>query len=392
MKRFVLLVLVSWIATSSAYAAHKSAGIGSGRPTRNGEVSQFRPQEVVVNIGSRHFDAKESLKRAGLATVSNTGSGYCLGPKNCDFIITNYHVANRVGSPLNINGIKVLQTYEATSAQDPNAVWEKSPQGFSVKLVPVRDIAIFRMQHPLKRMHGIPFSTRQLREGESVRIYGHPGGGKLAVAEATFYREGKDGLLFFRVRAEEERVLVPGISGSLVVNEKNEAVGLLQGVANGDIAAVVPIWSLADFVKKVRPNIYSELIRPDGSSLYRPNESELVPVDLAAESEALATDIGSEVGMSPPSALPEKYLWYDLDKPITPLASPVAGAHVRVEEPPSVQTVRKNAEDMVERINDLIAVGQQRSIGGKTPEASMQYRLRMVSGHQTFTMDGKELP
>jgi hypothetical protein len=47
---------------------------------------------------------------------------------------------------------------------------------------------------------------------------------------------------------------------------------------------------------------------------------------------------------------------------------------------------------MLERINDLIAVGEQRSMGGRTPEVTIQYRLRMLSGNQTFTMDGKELP
>jgi trypsin-like peptidase len=394
MKSIAFVIFASLLATPSAYPAQNSVGIGSEQLPRKDETSQFRPNEVVVKIGKRYIDPKESLKRVGLAIVSNNGTGYCFGQGKCDFILTNYHVAERVRSPLEVNGVKVLQTYEATNSQDKDAVWEKSRQGFSVKLVPVRDIAIFRMQHPLKGMHGIPFSARELRERESVRIYGHPYGGRLTMAEASFYGEAKDGLLFFKVKAGEENVLVPGISGSLVVNEKNEAVGLVQGIANGNMAKVVPVWSIADFAKTVWPNSYPEIFSfPDGGALYRPDNSELVPVDLIAESEALAKDIGPEVGMSPPPALPEEYLWHDLDKPIPPLAPGIVSkgsTHVRAAEPHNVQALRISAEDMVESINDLIAVGTERSFGGKTPEVTAQYQLRMVAGRQTFTMDGKE--
>ncbi len=250
MKLAALLILALLFAAPSAYSAKDSSGADSGDLQRKDETFQFRPEEVVVKIGKRKIDAKDSLQHLGLSVLASDGSGYCFGQGKCDFIVTNYHVAERVGSPLEVNGVKVLQTYEATSPQDADAVWEKSPLGFSVKLAPIRDIAIFRMKHPLSGMHGLPFSTRELREGENVRIYGHPGGGRLTMAEAAFYREGLDGLLFFEVKAGQEKILGPGISGSLVVNEQNEAVGLVQGIANGNLAAVVPVWSLADFAKK----------------------------------------------------------------------------------------------------------------------------------------------
>ena len=117
-----------------------------------------------------------------------------------------------------------------------------------------------------------------------------------------------------------------------------------------------------------------------------------MPVDLVLESEALDKDIGPDVGISPPPFLAEEYLWYNLDEPIPSLPSGFGGSHVREEEPPNVQALRKNAEDMVERINDLIAVGTQRSMGGRTSEITTQYGLRMLSGHQTFTIADKELP
>jgi hypothetical protein len=151
---------------------------------------------------------------------------------------------------------------------------------------------------------------------------------------------------------------------------------------------------LADFIKRVQPNSYPEIFSfSGGGAIYRPDNSELVPVDLIAESEALAKDIGPEVGMSPPPALPEEYLWNNLDKPVPPLAPEIVSkgsTHVRAAEPHNVQVLRINAEDMVESINDLIAVGTERSFGGKTPEETAQYQLRMVAGSQTFTMDGKE--
>ena len=395
MKWISFSILVLLLGTPNACPAQNSTGIGSGHPPHKDEIPQFRPDEVVVKIRRRHVDSKKSLKALGLAVVSNNGTGYCFGQRKCDFILTNYHVAERVGSPLKINGVKVLQSYEATSPQDQGAVWEKSPLGFSVKLVPVRDIAILRLEHPLKGVHGIPFSRRELREGENVRIYGHPGGEKLTMAEATFYGEAEDGLLFFKVKPGEERVLVPGLSGSLVVDEKDEAVGIVQGNANGNLAAVVPVWSLANFVEKAQPNIYSQIFPVSGGEpVYRPDNSGLVPVDLVAESESLGRDIGSELGVSPAPAIPEEYLWYNLDRPMSPPARGIvaeAGSHVRKEEPHNIQMLRANAERMVERINDLIAVGTQRSIGGKTPEVEVRYQLRMVAGSQTFTMDGQEM-
>lgn len=394
MKCIKLLVLALFLITPVVHPSEKSSETGSGHFQRKGDTSHFRPEEVVVEIKKRHIDLKESLNHVGLAVVSDAGSGYCFGQGKCDLIITNYHVAERIPSPLRVNGVKVLETYEATSSQDNGAIWERSSFGFYVKLVPVRDIAIFRMEHPLKGMHGILFSERELRYGETVRISGHPGGGRLITTEATFYGEAKDGLLFFKVKAGEEKVLVPGISGSLVVNEKNEAVGLVQGFANGNMAAAIPVWSLADFVKKVQPNRYPDLFSSSGGAMYKPNTLGIVPVDLISESEALAKDIGPEAGMSPPPELPQEYLWFDLDKSIPRLTLRIVNSGstpTRTMESQNVQALRINADSMVESINDLIAVGTQRSFGGNAPEVTAQYQLRMVAGSQTFTMDGKEM-
>src|SRR5579863_9972650 len=236
MKWTGLSILVLLLSTLNACPAQSSAETSSEQLPRKDETSQFRPDEVVVKIGKHHIDSRESLKRVGLAVVSNGGTGWCLGKLKCNLILTNYHVTERIGSPLKVNGTRVLQTFEATSSQDVGAIREKSLLGFSLKLVPVRDIAILRLEHSLKGMRGIPFSPRELHEGENVRIYGHPAGKELTMASAVFYAEAKDGLLFFKAKSGDEKVLIPGISGSLVVNDKNEAVGLVQGVANGNMA------------------------------------------------------------------------------------------------------------------------------------------------------------
>lgn len=390
MKFIVWAIFASLLTLPTALSARDSIETKHGQLPLAGP-SEFKPQNVVVKITKRHIDPKESLKHGGLAVAFNTGTGYCLGKGQCSLILTNYHVAERVGTPLSVNGVKVLQTYEATSAQDKGAVWVKTAQGIPFKLVQIRDIAIFRMARPLKNKDGIQLSPEKLHEGESVKVYGFPGGKKLTTFAAAYLGQTKEGMLVFKTRPEDQKFLIPGMSGSLVVNEKNEAVGLVNYGGNTVIQAV-PVWSLAEFVKKSQPNRYSEIfLASNDKEIVRPDRSEIAPVDVVPESLATNADIDPESGTSPPPALPEEYLSFDLDKPTPYLMPEVTGDHVRAEEPPNVQALRKHAEEMLDRINDLIAVATERYEGGRSPEITMQYRLRMVSGQQTFTMDGKEL-
>src|SRR5262249_36352878 len=157
----------------------------------------------------------------------------------------------------------------------------------------------------------------------------------------------------------------------LVVNDRNECVGIVQGFAEGNLASVVPVWSVSDLVKKSQPDRYPDVFSlSDVQAMYRPDRSELVPVDFAAQSRALAQDAGPEVGMSPARALPEEYLWYGLSQPIPTVTSFRDATHMRPEEPPAVKALRAKAQEMVERIQDLIAVGAQRSVGGRVPEVT----------------------
>lgn len=361
-------------------------------PAGEGGTSEFRPEQVVVKIKKTRPRIKESIRKAGLAIRTDYGTGWCLD-QECELVVGNHHVAERIGTPLKIKGVNVLRTYSATGPQDEGAVWVKSPLGYSMKLVPVRDIAIFLMEHPLKGMHGIPFSPRELREGENVTIYGNPGGGELTRSSATFYKESEDGVLFFKVKAGEEKILIPGISGGLVVNEKNEAVGLVQSIF-GDMAGAVPIWSLFDFARKVLPDKYQEIFSFPANEVYRPGK--LVAVDLETQASALAKDIDpSTDGISPAPVLPEEYLWYNLERPAPPLTlgTPDATLRRRGEEPPEIQLLRKNAQGMLQKIKDFTAVETDRSGGGRSPEVTTKYNVRMVFGEQTFTnlATGKEV-
>jgi hypothetical protein len=390
----VASVLIAATLMMSLSCLAQESGVGREKQMLDAtRLPDLKPDQVVVKIKKLRFSVKESIARAGVTVVWSGGTGYCLGPQNCEFILTNYHVAEGLGAPVKINGVKVLQTFEATSPQDKDAAWVKSALGFSLKFVPVRDVAIFRMQRALKGMHQIDFSPRKLKQGDEVRIYGHTGGGPLRMAGAEYFAEANDGMLYFRVNSEDRKILAAGSSGSLVVDESNQAVGLMQGFANGNLAAVIPVWSIAAFVKHVLPNEYSKIFsgfRADEP--YRPSDETLVPVDLVAESAALAKNGGPEAGASPSPVLPEDYLWYDLDKAgqVLPARTDSHYSLVRAVEPRNVQRLRANAEDLLDNAKDLTAIGTERSFGGHSPEVSAQYLLRMVAGHQAFIQDGRE--
>src|ERR1700686_2097529 len=110
MKCTALLILASLFASPSVCRAQNSTEIAHAQPVPADKTSQFRPEETVVKIATLRINPKESLKRVGLTIVSSNATGWCLGRGKCDFILTNYYVAERAGFPLNFHGIKVLQT------------------------------------------------------------------------------------------------------------------------------------------------------------------------------------------------------------------------------------------------------------------------------------------
>ena len=392
MKTTAFFIGVSLFIFQGALSAQKLTGAEAKETSTTNELPKFNSKEIVVKIVSQNIDLKESLKHFGLAL--NFGTGYCFGQAKCDYILTNHHVADRAGSPLWINGVKVLRTYDATGPQDKDAVWTRSANGHLFKMAPVRDIAIYRLDHPIKGKHGIPFFPGQLQDGENLEVYGHPRGGKLLMIETTFFGEGGDGLLYLKAKAGNEVNVAPGISGSLVVNGRNQAVGLVQGISKNGIVAVVPVWSLADFVKSVLPSKYTETLSGEEiGKLYRPGDATIVPIDFDSESEALAKEVGPEEGVSPRPVLSENCLWNGIDRTLDGVVGDFANSdhRTRIPESESVRTLRKNAEVMLEQTDDLLAVGTSSAFGGHDPEISIQYQLRMADGNEELIRDGKKI-
>ncbi len=336
----------------------------------------FQPENVVMRLQKSTIFPFIRFTR-----LTTAGTGWCLDP-GCGFVVSNYHVAVALGSAPKIYGEKVLGVQLASSPTDDGAVWMPSvlrPMRYS----PIRDIAIFQLDQQLARkgMHGIPFSIHHLQTGERVTIYAYPKGESLIKISGTFTGEVNGGVLDFRVgESADGRILRGGTSGGLVINQKNQAVGLLFGVGK-DRATAVPIWSLADFVKSIRPRLYAELF-PEGVD--RPD----APVGLSASAEPRSVDQDSEAaagGMNPKSVLPDTYLRYEFDKfiPPFPRSKVLVLAH-RTEEAPEIQTLRKKAQLMADGMNNFIAL-QIATFGGDNVHTVVsRVETRVVYGKLTF--------
>ena len=332
----------------------------------------FRPQDAVIKLHTIKISIPVKL---------DFGTGWCLDPQ-CGLVVSNYHIAMLLGRSLEIRGEKIVQTQLATGPEDEGATlmqWRQKSVGPSLKLVPNRDIAIFRLGRPLslahKEMHGIPLYAGQLQAGEGINVYAYPVGGKLAIFPGRFVRELKDGILEFEVRRSNSgQVAQPGISGGVILNRNNQAVGLVWGMEQGDkLLQAVPIWSLSDFVKKAEPDIYPTLFPGE---IYRPDAP--IPAGTDAESDHTDTNLAvSTAGMSPGSILPDFYLGYESRKVIPPLASTSSTElQRRADEPISVQLLRNNAQHMVESMTDFVAVQTLQFGGGKEKETTAQDEVR----------------
>jgi len=343
----------------------------------NTQSNPGRWKEVVEKISHRQ----------GLS--SKFGTGWCLDP-DCGLVVTNYHVVRVVGSDLRIRGVGVREYYLATGENDEGARWMKTAVGLHLRYNPVRDIAILRLQLPLsqKGMHGIAPYVGQLLPGQEATIYGYPGGKALAGASGRFVRELRDGLLLFEIRtAETGRMLQGGVSGGLVVDGQDRAVGLLCGFF-GQHAFAVPIWSVADVVRKMAPEHYGALLP---QKIYRPANP--MSADLEAESELIDQSVETPTGGPIPEAvLPGSYLRYGLDQDAAPGRETTALSLTRrTGEPAELRTLRAKAQQMVEGMKNFIAV-QTLYLSDGMRTSVWQHEVRVVYGQQTFRKwpDGKK--
>ena len=222
------------------------------------------------------------VKFRGLGLVGKFGTGFCLDPA-CRFVATNYHVA-MVAKPGTIRGQKVVRRYLATGPNDEGASVNDGQSVSPMKFTLSRDLAVFELRHPLRKYHGIAFSTDELETGQVVDIYAYPKEGinpfrTLLTNHAVFVGETMDGLLAFEYSLSGGRTIKPGASGGIVVDRNTQQiVGVLNGIArNGEtVALAVPVRSLADFLNKIQPLLAESLFPPDKSAI-SPSLADLYP-------------------------------------------------------------------------------------------------------------------
>ena len=281
------------------------------------------------------------------------GTGFCLDPA-CRFVGTNYHVA-ATAKPRKIKGEKIIQRYLATGPDDEAATLNEGFQGL-MKYTLSRDLAIFELQRPLPRHHGIAFGLDDLEIGQIVDIYAYPLGispfRKLRQFPGTFKGRTTGGLLAFDYTSPEGAAIRGGASGGIVVDRKaGQIVGILSEIAKDGrpIALAVSVQSLVEFASKVQPYLAQSIF-----------------------------PAASVKGISPLSA--------DLYPKFVP--PPAHHLQQRPEEPPDVKLLRKKAQALADGMRNFIAV-QTFSWGFGERETSVAaYEIRVVDGYQRF----RELP
>jgi hypothetical protein len=296
--------------------------------------------------------------KIGLGIEVKFGTGFCLDSA-CRFIATNYHVAAQ-SEPKKIRGQRVVERYLATGPEDEGATLNASSSVHPMKFTLNRDLGIFELLHPIPKHHGLAFSLDDLQEGQQVDIYAFPKASispirKLTRFSGTFKGETATGLLAFDYTLSDEKTIRPGASGGIVVDRKTkQIVGVLNGIdADGDlIATAVPIQSLAEFVRTVRPFLAANVF-PSMRSV-SPFPGELYPKLLL-------------------------------------------NAHTRdfrsAEESYEVQILRSKAQLLADSMRNFIAVQTYAwGSGDKEPTIQAAYEVRIIDGKQQFRLypEGKK--
>jgi hypothetical protein len=328
-------------------------------------------------------------------TSERLGTAWCLTP-DCDLMITNHHVLQFIGHKLAINGERVGASWSATGPNDQNARFVPSYTE-SYKYTQVRDLAILRMKKPMSRrgMHGVRIYAGELRGGEPVTIMSYPAG-KLTVTTGHFDSMVEDGILKFDLASP----LAAGCSGGLILNERDEAVGVLFALQPSRMSAyAVPIWSLADFIKKVQPQAYADLFLGE---VFRPNIHGRLLLRAETANTEMNLDLGEEAasglspnfmaaaigGLNPIAVLPAMFLRSAITVPPLPEEHRSTELQSRPKESVEVQTLRQRAQAMVEQMANFLSL-QTLTLADNTV---WQHQVRVIDGQQVFTKpDGTNL-
>jgi len=295
-----------------------------------------------------------TMKFHGPAVTNWMGTGFCLDPA-CQFVVTNYHVAE-TGRPRRIAREKIVEQHLATSEQDEGATWnDLAFQATRLKFTLSRDLAIFKLRHPLPHRHGLDFETKDLSLGDEVDIYAYPKESISPISRRQLLKfhgrfEGETGkeLLAFSYELTDGKAIRPGASGGIVVESSTQRVaGVLSSIAMDGrrLALAVPIRSLIDFVNKDLPLLAQRIFPPN-------DEIPALTADLHPKFEA-ALHVG-ELAQRP-------------------------------EEPAAVKLLRSKAQNAAEHMDELIAVQTFTwGVGTRSLTDDKAYEVRFLDGAQRF--------
>jgi hypothetical protein len=292
--------------------------------------------------------------------------------------VTDYHVA-REGLPGKIAGAKVLEVYLASGPDDYGAVWIMTTYGKWLRYNPLNDVALISLSQPL--LPGMPapsFYAGELVPGQQLVVNGVPSGGKQEAVAAKLLGIG-DGLLQLSLATETPA----GLSGSAVSDQQGRIVGMLSAVTDGS-AFAVPLWSIADAIRKFRPAVHSQLF---AAGPRKPPEFQGSMVISRALLAALS-------GTSPEPALPLESLEDGLGQPFPELV-PHPGRLLNTrQEPADILELRRRAQRTVQRIANFRALQTLRLNTEGKSELTWLHELYVESDDLVFRAidDGQLVP
>jgi hypothetical protein len=302
------------------------------------------------------------------------GTGWCVDA-GCSLLATDYHVAKE-GLPRKIGGAKVLGVYLASGPDDDGAVWIMTTYGKWLRFNPLNDVALVSLSRPLfPGKPVLPFLAGEPTPGQDLVVNGFPSDGKQEALGVKFLRM-VDGLLEFSLPREAPA----GLSGSMVTDQRGRIVGMLSMVTDKS-AFAVPVWSIADAIRKFRPALYGQMF-PDGV----PKPPELQGSTVFSH-ELLATLGGS----SPEPVLPLSYLEDGLGQPFPTLVTPPMHLVTTRQESADVRELRRRAQGMIKQMTNFKALQTLRLNTKGKSELTWQHELYVDSGDLLFrALDGGE--
>jgi hypothetical protein len=301
----------------------------------------------------------------GLETRS--GTGWC-ADAGCSLLATNYHVAKE-GLPRKIGGAKVVGFYLASGPTDYGAAWIMTTYGKWARYNPLRDVALVSLSHPLlPGKRALPFHVGNLMPGQDLVVNGVPAGGKQAAVAAKFLHI-VDGLLELSLPHEAPA----GLSGSMVTDKQGRIVGMLSSVTEGS-AFAVPVWSIADAIRKFRPALYGQMF-PDG-----------VPTPPGFQGPTVFSRelLAALAGASPEPVVPVDYLEDRLGQPFPMLIAPPVRLMTTRQESADIQKLRRRAQGMFKQMANFKALQRLRLNTEGRSELTLLHELYVDSGDLLF--------